>query len=424
MANPEHLKIFKKGVKIWNKWRKENWELKPDLSEAEAMGLKLSKINLSEANLSKADFSGSKLSKANLHKANLSEANFSEAKLSRINLSEAILLEANFSGSNLSKAKLHKAKLYKANFSKTRLRKADLTEASLYQAQFSEANLSGVDLSEADLLWASFFGANLSNADFSSAKMKETFLPFADLTGANLFNATLFGADFSGADLSGAHLATAQLIKTNLSNAKLERANIYGISAWDINKDGLIQKDLIITPPDQPEITVDDLEVAQFIYLMLNNEKIRNVIETITSKAVLILGRFTPDRKAVLDAIKDELRLRNYLPIVFDFENVGTKSIDETINLLARMSRFVIADITDAKSIPQELRGFVPENPSIPIVPLIWKEQCEYGMFDYFRSFPWVLPLHEYESPEQLMKNIIDTIIAPVEQKVLELKHK
>jgi hypothetical protein len=53
---------------------------------------------------------------------------------------------------------------------------------------------------------------------------------------------------------------------------------------------------------EEPIITVDNIEVAQFIYLMLHNEKIRDVIDTITSKAVLILGRFTGERKAVLDA--------------------------------------------------------------------------------------------------------------------------
>ena len=41
---------------------------------------------------------------------------------------------------------------------------------------------------------------------------------------------------------------------------------------------------------------------------MLHNQKIRDVIDTITSKAVLILGRFTPERKAVLDALREELR--------------------------------------------------------------------------------------------------------------------
>jgi len=225
-------------------------------------------------------------------------------------------------------------------------------------------------------------------------------------------------------DLLSASLLFSRCIGTDFSYAKMLDVNIYGISAWDIKKDGLIQKDLIITPPGEPEITVDDLEVAQFIYLMLNNQKIRDVIETITSKAVLILGRFTPERKAVLDALKDELRRRNYLPIVFDFENAGNKSVDETVNLLARMSRFVVADITDAKSIPQELRGIVPDNPSVPIVPLIWKAQREYAMFDHFRKYPWVLDLHEYDSPEILLQNIIPAIIAPAEQKVAELRGK
>ena len=52
-------------------------------------------------------------------------------------------------------------------------------------------------------------------------------------------------------------------------------------------------------PPEESEVTVDDLEVAQFVYLLLHNEKVRRVIDTITSKVVLILGRFSiPERKA------------------------------------------------------------------------------------------------------------------------------
>ena len=77
---------------------------------------------------------------------------------------------------------------------------------------------------------------------------------------------------------------------------------------------------MVITREDEPEITVDNIEVAQFIYLLLHNAKIRDVIDTITSKAVLILGRFTEERKAVLDALREELRKRDYLPILFDFE--------------------------------------------------------------------------------------------------------
>src|SRR4029077_11573047 len=103
------------------------------------------------------------------------------------------------------------------------------------------------------------------------------------------------------------------------------------------------------------------------IYLLLNNQKIRQVIDTITSKVVLILGRFTEERKRVLDAIREELRKHDYIPVLFDFDKPATKDLHETITTLARMSRFVIADITDAKSIPQELVSIVEQLPSLPV---------------------------------------------------------
>ena len=100
----------------------------------------------------------------------------------------------------------------------------------------------------------------------------------------------------------------------------------------------------MITPEDESAIHVDNLEVAQFVYLLLNNDKIRDVIDTIGKKAVLILGRFTTDRKAVLDAIREALRNSGYLPILFDFEKPGTRDTHETIVTLAGMVRFIIAD--------------------------------------------------------------------------------
>src|SRR5262249_4780427 len=154
---------------------------------------------------------------------------------------------------------------------------------------------------------------------------------------------------------------------------------------------------------------------AQFIYLMLNNQKIRNVIDTITSKIVLILGRFTNERKAVLDALRDELRERDYLPVLFDFDKPASRNTDETITLLARMARFVIADISDAKSVLHELRAIVPELPSVPVQPVIIASQEEPGMFDFFRRYPWFLPVHHYETPEQLLGELNDRVIKPSE---------
>jgi hypothetical protein len=179
---------------------------------------------------------------------------------------------------------------------------------------------------------------------------------------------------------------------------------------------------VIITSPGEPEITVDNIEVAQFVYLLLNNTKIRDVIDTITSKAVLILGRFTDERKEVLDALRDELRKRDYQPILFDFDKPTSRTTDETITLLARMARFVIADTSDAKSVLQELRAIVPELPSVPVQPVIIATQEEPGMFDFYQRYPSFLPVHRYDTPEQLLADLSDRVIGSAEATVSELR--
>ena len=109
---------------------------------------------------------------------------------------------------------------------------------------------------------------------------------------------------------------------------------------------------MVITPRNGAEVTVDNIEVAQFVYLLLHNEKIRDVIDTIGRKGVLLLGRFTEGRIAVLERLRKELRKRGYLPIVFNFDKPETKDFTETVRLLAGLSKFVIADITQSEVRP------------------------------------------------------------------------
>jgi hypothetical protein len=137
---------------------------------------------------------------------------------------------------------------------------------------------------------------------------------------------------------------------------------------------------------------------------------------------VLILGRFRDERKAVLDALRDELRKRDYLPILYDFATPASRTTDETVTLLARMARFVIADISDAKSVLQELRAIVPELPSVPVQAIIVAPQDEPGMFDFHRKYDWFLPVHHYDKPEQLLADLRDRVIGPAEAKALELR--
>jgi hypothetical protein len=226
----------------------------------------------------------------------------------------------------------------------------DLTDADLCRLNLYGANLRWANLFKADLT-----GVNLDGAHLGGADLRE-----ANLGGADLSRAYLLGADLSRADLRGAELEFASLVKTDLTGADLTGCRVYGVSAWGLKLDGAKQQNLIITDADEPAITVDNIEVAQFIYLMLHNQKIRDVIDTITSNAVLILGRFTDDRKAVLDALREELRKRDYLPILFDFDVPATRDITETVSLLARMARFIIADLTDPSSIPKGVGGHRP----------------------------------------------------------------
>jgi len=231
-------------------------------------------------------------------KADLCDANLSKADLSEGNLSDADLSGANLSNTNLGRANLRRAKL----------RGADLSRAYLRRADLSNANLSGANLHGANLWEANLWEGNLSDADLSGAYLRRADLYKANLGRANLHGANLSDANLVGADLGYGRLIAASLVGTNLEDADLTGCRVYGISVWNAKLDGAIQSDLLITPPGEPAVSVDDLEVAQFIYLLLNNAKIRHIIDTIGKRAVLILGRFTPGRKAVLDCIREALR--------------------------------------------------------------------------------------------------------------------
>ncbi len=41
MANPEHLKILKQGVEVWNRWREEHLDGRPNLLRANLQGANL-----------------------------------------------------------------------------------------------------------------------------------------------------------------------------------------------------------------------------------------------------------------------------------------------------------------------------------------------------------------------------------------------
>ena len=363
--------------------------------------------------------SGAGLSRTNLTMADLSGANFRGA-----HLREADLFQAKLRGADLSRSDLFKAKLCEVD-----LRGADLSGAKLREVDLHGTDLRGTKLSEVDLSGADLSGANLRGANFSRrANLMDANLSGADLIGVTLSGAYLSRADLRrtklrDADLSEAYLNEALLVQTDLTAADVTGCRIFGISAWRLKLERTKQQSLVITSEDEPAITVDNIEIAQFIYLLLHNEKIRGVIDTVTSKAVLILGRFTDERKAVLDAVREELRKHDYVPILFDFAVPATRDITETVSLLARMARFIIADLTDPSSIPKELEAIVP-GLAVPVQPLLAGASRPYAMFKDYWKYDWVLPVYRYEGIEPLLATLAEKVIAPAEGKVKALEER
>ena len=448
-----------------------------DLSEANLYEASLARAKANEANFRRANLSGAFLKGGSFLRANFTEADLTEAVLQGVPSREGNILDAieggtwfedaifdqadmewvHGQGGMFSRATFKGARMPNALLNAAQLSGGDLSKTDLSEANLSGGNLTGVRLNEAVLKRAMLDGANLNGADFRSADFTDASLRQATLLGvlgdrstfyrANLFEArfasrsgaSLVGADLreaqlDGADLSGANLTSASLQGANLSRAImvetcLEEANlsgcrIYGISAWQPKLDRATQMDLVITPPEWPTVSVDNLEVAQFVFLLLANAKIRSVIDTVGKKAILILGRFTIERKLTLDILKEELRKRGFVPILFDFQKPEERDLTETVSTLAHLVRFIIADLTDAKSIPQELQKIIPNLPSVPVQPIILDSQSEYAMFNDFAGYMSVLPPYRYKSTDELLASLESRVISPAIRKVQEIAER
>ena len=64
---------------------------------------------------------------------------------------------------------------------------------------------------------------------------------------------------------------------------------------------------------------------------------------------------------------------------------------------------------------PQELMAIVPNLPSVPVQPVLLSSQREYGMFEHFKRYRWVLQPFLYEDQDGLMAALCDRVIGPVE---------
>jgi Pentapeptide repeats (8 copies) len=345
-------------------------------------------------------------------------------------------------------------------------RVVDLTGANLDEICIGYADLRGVIFDECSLrsAWlkgANFENASLRSADFSAApnstrgpgRLLYAYMHGADFTGANCRGvdfsfASLNDATLVRADLSDADLGHVSLVRSNVEGAILRNTRVYGISAWDLEGVPAIQQDLIISQKKGPGIKsyyegwqtssgreserslptvdngvkLDNLELAQFVNLLMHNEKIRDVIDTVGQRGVLILGRFTKERKLVLEAIRTKLRELGFVPMLFDFEGPTQRNITETIRTLASLSCFIVADITNPKSSPLELQAVMP-NLMVPVATIIQEDEEPFSMFrDLWQMYDWVLSPRKYGSVDHVVEKLDAAVVRPAMQKSRELR--
>src|SRR4051794_23617318 len=328
MADPHVLEVLKKGAADWNRWRGSTAFQTVDLTHSDLSGMKLNNYSFVRADMSGANLTRTQLEHAHLKDATLTGAVLTHANLESVNARGAVFDNVSADGANFEVATLRGARFCNAT----------LTAARLHRAYLRETDLSG-----------------------------------ANLTGAWLRFATLDEARCRNTVFSGADLRYAAIVKADIRGADLTNVQVFGISAWSVQADASTRQDLIVSPSEKPgdaALRAHDLQTAQLLALMLDGTGVRRVLDSVTCKLVLILGSFGPGEKPALDSLRTALQARGYVPVTFDFERPSERDYAETIGTLAGMSRFVVADFTNAKEIRAEVPQIRNQYKRVPIIPI------------------------------------------------------
>jgi hypothetical protein len=130
---------------------------------------------------------------------------------------------------------------------------------------------------------------------------------------------------------------------------------------------------------------------------------------------VLLLGNFGSRRKTILNAMRDKLADLEYSPVIFDFAAPVDRDLIETVALLAGLSRFVIADLTQPRSTPLETLLIIPQL-MVPFASVIQQGERPFSMFRVLQAkYDWVLKPQPYRNQKHLMRKLESAIIDPCE---------
>ncbi len=144
-----------------------------------------------------------------------------------------------------------------------------------------------------------------------------------------------------------------------------------------------------------------------------------------SKRRVLILGRFTGRRLKVLEAMKERLAKHpnGYIPELFTFKRPDARDLVESIKGFAAFSRFIIADLSEPRSIQSELEAIVPHFMSVPVAPVINRTGREYATFPSIQRRENVLkPTLRYRDLDDLLKKLDQEVVPRAEAKLATVR--
>jgi uncharacterized protein YjbI with pentapeptide repeats len=204
-----------------------------------------------------------------------------------------------------------------------------------------------------------FEEGDFSRANFSGATFRST-----------TFNKTILtGADFDNATFINCNLNRVNLVEAKFRVKEITETVVYGIAAWDLKtSDEMIQSKLVIEKTHQLysdlisqgkiPMMVDDIELAQFVYYLSNHKKMRDTLNILNDRGVLLLGQFDNGGLERLYSIREWLQRKGYMAMIFDFARPDNLSLTDTALTMAGLSKFVVVDLS-GPSVPAELEAIL-----------------------------------------------------------------
>jgi hypothetical protein len=163
----------------------------------------------------------------------------------------------------------------------------------------------------------------------------------------------------------------------------------------------------------------DALGAVPALVEKLDGERVSRLLSEVAARSVLILGRFSEKRKPVLDLIRRELSTerRQYVPILFDFDRPQERTMLEAVLRFAAVSRFVIADLSDAKWVLAECDRIATNFRSLPIIPIMQAALDDPYAIEHVEGFQSASKVVRYQS-ESHLRSVLGSTILPAGERL------